>query len=277
MARRGQGRVPAAPKFHSEAPEEVYELLTDVVGKLHSDLGDSEPLILFKHNGWKSKGKVVFAKIKILGDDLRTTMNKDFILFLNADFWKTLSDPQKLYILDHQLSTIDVTTDKHDDPKTAMDGRPKLKSLPHDIEAYAAVIKRHGAIMEDVKRLALSLKETNQLTIEDVAAAAEEKTPEEPREGVKGTINDDGTINLEDDPNQVKLEEVTGAAGEAAAGSEGSADAGTYNDVSQKIKEGDNVTQISSRRGKKKEEEQAPPPESSDDELEEIPADDLPF
>lgn len=166
-------RQPKPPKFHSEAPEEVYDLLEEVIDKLHKDLEGSEPLILFKHNGWKSKGKVVFAKIKILGDDLRTTLGKDFILYLNADFWKSLSDPQKRYILDHQLSTLDVTTDKHGDAKTGNDGRPKLKSLPYDIEAYAAVIKRHGAIMEDVKRLALSLKETNQLTIEEVAASAD--------------------------------------------------------------------------------------------------------
>jgi hypothetical protein len=155
-------RQPKPPKFHSEAPEEVYELLEDVVRKLHKNLGDSEPLILFKHNGWKSKGKVVFAKSKILGDDLRSTMNKDFfILYLNADFWQSLSDPQKRYILDHQLSTLDITTDKHGDAKTGNDGRPKLKSLPYDIEANAAIIKRHGTIMEDVKRLALSLKETS--------------------------------------------------------------------------------------------------------------------
>jgi len=176
MGRR-KSAVPKQPKpakFHSEAPEEVYELLEDVVSKLHSNLDCSEPLILFKHNGWKSKGKTMFAKIKILGEDLRTTMDKDYILYLNKEYWDKMSDPQKHYILDHQLSTIDVTSDKHGDAKTATDGRPKLKSLPYDIEAYAAVIKRHGPIMEDVKRLALSLKETNQMTIEEVAAGAEE-------------------------------------------------------------------------------------------------------
>ena len=205
--RRGSGKPPAPPKFHSEAPEEVYDLLESVVSKLHEALGDSEPHILFKHNGWKSKGKVVFAKIKILGDDLRFTMGKDFILYLNADFWNNMSDPQRRYILDHQLSTIDVTTDKHGDPKTAKDGRPKLKSLPYDIEAYAAVIKRNGAIMEDVKRLASSLKETNQLTIEEVAASSEgapqapppsgEASEDEDKNQLK--LNDDGKVVADDD------------------------------------------------------------------------------
>ncbi|SFA90764.1 hypothetical protein SAMN05216312_102167 [Cohnella sp. OV330] len=218
--RRKSAAVPKPPKFHSEAPEAVYKFLEDVVGNLHDNLDGSEPLILFKHNGWKSKGKELFAKIKILGEDLRTAMGKDYILFLNKDLWEKMSEPQRRYVLDHQLSTIDITTDKHGDAKTANDGRAKLKSLPFDIEAYAPVIKRHGAIMEDVKRLALSLKETNQLTIEEAAAAVEADKPEEPREGIRGTIAQDGTVDVqrtdepepEDDKNQVKLEEAMQAA-----------------------------------------------------------------
>lgn len=218
MARRRSAAAPKPPKFHSEAPEEVYDFLEEVIGKLHNDLGDSEPFILFKHNGWKSKGKEVFAKIKILGEDVRTAMGKDYILFLNKEFWEKMSEPQRRYVIDHHLSTIDVTTDKQGDTKTARDGRPKLKSLPYDIEAFAGVIKRHGPIMEDVKRLALSLKETNQLTIEDAAAATEERPPE-PHKGIKGTIALDGTVDVqrspdepEDDENQVKLEEAMHAA-----------------------------------------------------------------
>ncbi|MGG4218858.1 putative metallopeptidase [Paenibacillus jamilae] len=214
-----------AQKFHSEASKETYELLEDMIEKHHDRLEDTSFLILFKHGGWKTKGKTVFSKFKVLADDLRRTLNKDAILYLNADMWLALSDPQKRYILDDALYTITPKYDKHDCVVEAADGRPLLTTLPPDIEGFTEVIKRHGAITEDVKRLARALTETNQLTIEDVAAAAEQKPedkPTEPREGVKGYIHPDGTIDI-NDPNQAKLpiDDEEAAAAEIAASAAG--------------------------------------------------------
>ncbi|MGM0882534.1 MAG: putative metallopeptidase [Bacillota bacterium] len=201
-----------AEKFHSEGTASEYNMLSNMISAHHKDFKDTEILILMKHGGWKSKGKTVFAKFKVLGDDLRSTWDKDAILYLNADMWNRTSEPQKKYILDHALFSLDLKQDKHGSVLEAMDGRPLLKSIPPDIEAYVEVIRRHGTITEDVKRLARALTETNQLTFEEVAAATEEEAPPAPpREGIRGTVNPDGTVNVYD-KNQLTLEEAAAAA-----------------------------------------------------------------
>ncbi|UPK45941.1 putative metallopeptidase [Paenibacillus pabuli] len=209
----------ANDKFITDAPQAVNELLEDIISKNHTHLDDSEFLVIMKHGGWKSKGKTKFSGVSVLNEAIRMSMDKDAILYLNADMWNQMTDPQKRYVIDHALCTLDVKMDKHDDVLEAPDGRPLLKTLPPDIEAFFAVITRHGAVSEDVKRLAFAIKEVNveQLTIEMAAEeqAKQEEAQKEPREGIKGMINPDGTINI-NDPNQAKLP----LEGEAAAAAE---------------------------------------------------------
>lgn len=96
MARRGRKpRATKEPKFHREADQAVYDLLNDMIKKHHPRFGDSEFLILMKHGGWKSKGKTQFGKFKVLGDGLRSSMDKDAILYLNAQMWNKMSEPQQ--------------------------------------------------------------------------------------------------------------------------------------------------------------------------------------
>lgn len=208
-------------KFHSEAPGAVVEMLGEVIGDFHKGLDTTEFLVLFKHGGWNSKGKTVFGKAKVLGDDLRSTWGKDVILYLNADMWGMLSKPQKKYVLDHQLYTLNLKYDRHDNVKEANDGRPLLTSVPPDIEAYTEVVKRHGIIMEDVKRLARAMTETSQITLEDAlkfennenAAADFREKVKEPHEGITGTISQDGTATVVGDV--LDMDAVVGGDGES--------------------------------------------------------------
>ncbi len=200
----------AVEKFHSEAQQEVYDLLEKLVDDQRSDLEDVRFTILMKHGGWKSKGKIVFGKVKPLPDDMRFSMKKDALIYLNADQWKVMSDKQKLYVLESTLHALVPKYDKHGDMKTGNDGFPALTTIPYDIEAFADVIRRHGTVMEEVQRLAKALTETNQMTIDDVAEQDEQEALPESREGIKGQINKDGTVNVdteEDDPNQTKIED----------------------------------------------------------------------
>lgn len=199
-----------AEKFHSEGTSAEYNMLGNMIKDHHKDFKDTEILILMKHGGWKSKGKSLFAKFKILGDDLRSTWDRDAILYLNADIWNRTSDPQRKYILDHALFSLDLKHDKHGCVLEAADGRPLLKTVPPDIEAYVEVIRRHGTITEDVKRLAKALTETNQLTFDDV----KEEQPAPPHDGIKGTIGQDGVVESVDydEKNQLTLEEAAAAA-----------------------------------------------------------------
>jgi hypothetical protein len=49
----------------------------------------------------------------------------------------------------------------------------------------------------------------SQMSIEEFRGDDEEEDHEEPREGVRGKVNPDGTIDV-DDPNQVTLDDTDG-------------------------------------------------------------------
>jgi hypothetical protein len=188
-------------KFHSEAPESVINLLHQVIDKFHKDFDNTEFKVLFKHGGWKSKGKTLLGKMKILGDDLRSTWGVDVILYLNADMWNRMSKPQMNYVLDDALYTLNLKYNRHGNELKAPDGRPLLTTVSPDIEVFFEVVKRHGSVMEDVKRLGLALSQGTQITLEDALEIENtgndvQETAANQREGVTGTISTDGTVNL---------------------------------------------------------------------------------
>ncbi|MGO4181817.1 putative metallopeptidase [Paenibacillus sp. TAF43_2] len=195
-------------KFHTEAESTVYDLLQEVVEKHHDHFEEPRFLILFKHGGWASKGRTVFAKFKVLADDLRRTLKKEAILYLNCDVWRKMSEPQKRYFLDEALYGLDFKTNAQGDTLMHADGYPLLKSVPPDVEAYIDVIRRHGAIAEDVKRLMKGLQDVSQMSIEDV----KEEPPAPPHDGLKVVVGANGVVETVEDKNQLTLEEAAAAA-----------------------------------------------------------------
>ncbi|MGO4375286.1 putative metallopeptidase [Paenibacillus sp. MCAF20] len=183
-----------------------------MIEKHHDHFEEPQFLILFKHGGFTSKGRTLFAKFKVLADDMRRTLRKDAVLYLNCDAWRKMAEPQKLYFLDEALFGLDFKTNAKGDTLIHADGRPLLKTVPPDVEAYIDVIKRHGPIAADVKRLLLGLKEVGQMTIEDI----KEEPPAQPHEGVRVTVGQDGVVeSVDDDKNQLTLEEAAAAAQQA--------------------------------------------------------------
>lgn len=203
-------KVVEVKKFHSEAEKAVYELLSKVINKHHRDLEDTEFIIMFKHGGWQSKGKTEFAKCKVLADDLRRAMSKDALMHINCDMWRKMSEPQRIYVLDHALHGLELKYDKHDNIKLAADGRPLLGTTAVDFQGYVNVVRRHGALADDIKRLALALTETNQLTFDDV----KEEPPVPPREGLTVVVGADGVVEGIEDKNQLTIEEIAAAEAE---------------------------------------------------------------
>ncbi|MEF3312562.1 putative metallopeptidase [Paenibacillus sp. GYB004] len=209
-------RAPKKEKFFSHAPEEVVALLDEVVEANHNHLKDTEFLVLMRHGGWQSKGKHVFVKSKVIGADMRLTLAKDAAIHLNADMWAAMSKPQRKYIIDHALYALDTATTKDGDVKTAADGRPVLTTATYDIEAYVDVVKRHGIIMEDVKRLAKAMTEGKQLTLDEALRfEANEKAADQFREKVKeaeteGDSPQDQRTSDDVDPDSVEPEERYG-------------------------------------------------------------------
>ncbi|WP_135553305.1 putative metallopeptidase [Paenibacillus cymbidii] len=250
-------RAPKRDKFHTEADRFVYERLGNVIADHHKDLSKTEFLILMKHGGWRSKGKTVFAKMKVLGDDFRRTLKKDVVLYLNADMWGILTAQQKNYVLDHQLYTLDTATDRHGSVKRAMDGRPMLTTVPHDFEGFREVVRRHGIVMDDIKNLMNTMVQAKQITIEEAAAAAVEQSHEQSAPPAEL-----------DDPNQTTLDQALKDAGNGGLDMDAEiANAGNVADIGQ----------ARSARKSKKDKEAAAAPESSQPDATGTDDDDLPF
>lgn len=197
----------AIKKFHSEADDSTHEFLSTVINKYHKRLNRNRFLILFKHGGWMSKGRDIFGKPKVLADDLRRLLKKDAILYLNNDYWDIFSPAQKEYVVDQALYMLDVKRDNDGIVKEAADGRPLLGTVPPDIEGFADVIRRHGVIMEDVKRLAKALTETNQLSLSFEDNPREDEKEREP----SGDPDSDPDAEY-DERRQVTLEQAAAAA-----------------------------------------------------------------
>lgn len=129
-----------ADKFW-KAADDVMATMRDLIAKYHPHLAlcDDEIAILFKEKatvqgevtimGKTSKASELFG---VLGD-----VKWKFIITLAADQWSTLSDAERVALLDHHLCAC-----KADE--NASTGVVSYKVVPPDVAFYKGEIERHG-------------------------------------------------------------------------------------------------------------------------------------
>lgn len=151
------------------APDhEAYKLMEEILPKQHDHLKETNIRILLRTgNNWQSKGREVLGRAKILPDDVRRAFATDAFIVLNQYQWdEVLNEQQKRYLIDHELTHLDVAYDG-EDVKYLDDGRPKLTLRVHDVEDFSDVIQRHGLIMEDTKRLVKAMASAEQMSMDE--------------------------------------------------------------------------------------------------------------
>ncbi len=138
--------------------------------KYHTHLLGVRVDCCFRSETQKTKGK------RVLGSAAKTTIREEFlgrrgrnetgqftapehyfVLVFSEPEWKVLSDDQRIALVDHELCHCGVTEDG--------EGNRKLKLLPHDIEEFAAVVRRHGLYKGDIEQFAKSLRPHLQTTL----------------------------------------------------------------------------------------------------------------
>ena len=129
-----------ADKFW-KAADDVMATMRDLIAKYHPHLAlcDDEIAILFKEKaaiqgevtvmGKTAKASELFG---VLGD-----VKWKFIITLAADSWSSLSDPERVALLDHHLCAC-----KADE--NASTGAIAYKVVPPDVAFYKGEIERHG-------------------------------------------------------------------------------------------------------------------------------------
>lgn len=126
--------------------DEVEKLGKKLIPKYHSHLVSCKIAWLFKNKSMKSKGVEIAATAEKISKKHHALSGYHFLITVAYPTWKDLSDKQKLAVVDHELEHCFV----EDDEKT---GEPKYSILPHDVEEFGSIIRRHGLYTTDLVRI----------------------------------------------------------------------------------------------------------------------------
>lgn len=171
---------------YSPAPE-VEKIAQDLIDKHHKHLTDCSARIryVFVDKAPKSKGKEVWGtcrKVTGLTAHLEGGSPDDdpfFVVTISEDVWEVLPHDKKIALVDHELCHAwaevnqSQNNDGEDNPNPI-----KLGILPHDLEEFSCIVRRHGLWREDVKSFveaALSKKQKLDDPIDDDDETNEEE------------------------------------------------------------------------------------------------------
>ena len=146
MARKNKGKSTRTAPVQFDPAEEVEKIAKKLIPKYHSHLATCRIAYLFKSKKMKAKGREVIATAEKISKKHHALSGYHFLITVAYPTWNDLSDKQKLAVIDHELEHCLV----EDDEKT---GEPKYSILPHDVEEFGSIIKRHGLYTTDLVRL----------------------------------------------------------------------------------------------------------------------------
>lgn len=145
--------------------EPIYRVLDEEVEAHHGDLKEAT-IGLAWNTSWKPDvdGRVTLGKCKKASDLDRELAAYDFVILLRRDFWDSpsVTDAQRLALLDHELMHAAVKYDKHGDPVYDERGRIVYRIRKHDIEEFADIVERHGCYKRDLERFFAALQRSKQ-------------------------------------------------------------------------------------------------------------------
>jgi hypothetical protein len=68
----------------------------------------------------------------------------DFLILVDRALWDTLDPERRERLVYHELCHVQARETEFGTPRLGQDGRPMLKLVPHDAEAFHAEIERYG-------------------------------------------------------------------------------------------------------------------------------------
>lgn len=167
-----------APEVRAIA-EEVIETTPD-----HANLADASVHIeyLFRDEPRKGHGRTLLGHTStVTGRNAYMATNGELAAFYVVEIawplWRSLTAAQQRALVDHELCHCDVSWDD--------DGNPKLGLRGHDVEEFAAIVRRHGFWQADVTRF-------SQAVAEQLTFAFESAAEFEDRLRARGDDEDDG-------------------------------------------------------------------------------------
>ena len=136
---------------------EVQLLAARLIDRVHGHLAEANICYLFRTGKWESKGKVIYGKAEKVSQKWNYLTEHDFIITINHEAWQCATEGQKKAILDHELTHCEKGEDS--------DGNPKWLIIPHSVEDFPSIIRRHGLWSRDLQNMIKAHEEYKQATI----------------------------------------------------------------------------------------------------------------
>lgn len=115
------------------ADDEVLVIAREVIEKWHPDLMDASIAFIFRSEAPTSNGRITYgAASRIKPEHQLLGLDHDFFIWLAQDKWYTLTDAQKMALVDHELC------------HCTFNDKDQAKMVDHDIQEFACIIERHG-------------------------------------------------------------------------------------------------------------------------------------
>ena len=146
MAKKNKGKSVQSVPVQFDPAEDVEKIAKKLIPKYHSHLASCSIAYLFKNKPMKSRGREVCATAEKVSKKNHALCGYHFIITVAYPTWKDLSEDVKRAVVDHELEHCFV----EDDEKT---GEPKYSILPHDVEEFGSIIRRHGLYTTNLVRI----------------------------------------------------------------------------------------------------------------------------
>jgi len=144
---------------YDKADEQTIALINEILNEYHPELASAEvtieAMMAYDDKGGfpvKHGGYPALAVIKISSLKNRVKGFADAEITIDAENFKSMSEPQRRALIDHELTHLVVATDKEGVIKTDDCNRPKLKIRKHDYQMgwFTEIAKRHGSNSPEV-------------------------------------------------------------------------------------------------------------------------------
>ena len=128
---------PAPTFLRAYGPEQIARYL---VKAYHVSIRKAQIAYLWKEQLSEGPTKVKLAHAQKAPAQLKFLAEVDFVLTFNHAAWRVLTAEQKIALVDHELAHCDWDSETD---------KPAL--VPHDIEEFGLIVKRHGLWKPDLK------------------------------------------------------------------------------------------------------------------------------
>jgi len=141
--------------------QEPKLIAEEMIPKFHDHLSRSRIEYVFLSETPNTKGKELYGRARkkggldaFLAAQLESEPADFFVIEFSKPIWDQLTKNQKHALVDHELS------------HCWLDEEGALKILPHDVEEFSGVIKRHGLWRPDIEHFAeIAAKHVRQLDL----------------------------------------------------------------------------------------------------------------